>query len=151
VKRTAAALLGVLSATAAAGSVYQWVDGNGVVHYDDDSRIGEKLSRADVANRYIAVDPRATAPAEWVREVEALCRDLKDRSRSYEQAVALYGRDPFGNTYRMSDTQARLERAWLARESGRYCRAGAAEKLLAEARAARQAREPAGTAASAQP
>lgn len=140
-KAAAAIWLGLLATTASAGSVYKWIDRSGVVHYDDDSRIGEKLSRADVANRYIEVDPSATAPAELVREVNALCHDLAARSRSYAEATQLYGRDPFGNTYRMSDTQMVLERASLARETQRYCRPDAADKLLAEARAARQVRD----------
>lgn len=127
-----AALL--LPAAAGAAGVYKWVDRNGVVHYDDSSRLGERLSRASIANRYIEVDPRATVPEELVRDVAAACAAARERSEAYETADALYGRDPFGNTVRLTDNQVRLEVGTLQRERRRYCRPNAAERLLAEAR-----------------
>lgn len=133
------ALLLLPTGTFAAGSVFKWVDRNGVVHYDDQTRLAQRLTRATIASRFVAADAKATAPADFVGEVARQCRDLRERSTSFEQATELYGRDPGGNQFKLTETQAALERAQLADKTWRYCRPLAAQHLLTEARVAARA------------
>lgn len=122
----------------AAGSVYKWVDAQGVVHFDDQSRLAERLTRQSIARRFIPGEATATAPAELVVEVERRCADLRERAAGIAQAGALYGRDPAGNVYRLSERQMALERAEAAQARDYYCRDDAPkhiyEELLASAR-----------------
>ncbi len=133
-----ASLLWTLSATALAAGVYKWVDRQGIVHYDDRTLSAERLTRATIAKRAVAAEATARAPQDFVEDVARQCADVSTRSASYAEARELYGRDPVGNQYRFSDYQLALERARLAHETRRYCQPLAAEKLLAEARAASQ-------------
>ena len=120
---------------AAAGGVFKWVDARGVTHYDDQSLLAERMTRATIARGSVAADPTATVSPEYVRQVADQCADLRLRSASFREARELYGRDPAGNQYRLSENQIALERAQLAQETTRYCRPLAAQALLAEARA----------------
>jgi len=122
-------------AVQAAGGVFKWVDDRGVTHYDDQSLLAERMTRATIARGLVAADPTATVPADYVALVADQCVDLRQRAASVSQARDLYGRDPVGNQYRLSDNQVALERARLAQETTRYCRPLAAQALLAEARA----------------
>lgn len=126
-------------AAGAAGSVYKWVDAQGVVHYDDQSRLAERLTRQSIARRFIAGEASATAPAELVAEVQRRCADLRERAAGMAQSTVLYGRDPAGNVYRLSERQMALERAEADQARDYYCRDDAArliyEELLAVARA----------------
>lgn len=126
-------------AAGAAGSVYKWVDAQGVVHYDDQSRLAERLTRQSIARRFIAGEASATAPAELVTEVQRRCADLRERAAGMAQSTVLYGRDPAGNVYRLSERQMALERAEADQARDYYCRDDAArliyEELLAVARA----------------
>jgi hypothetical protein len=139
-RRSACLLLGLALplAVSAAGSVYKWVDAQGVVHFDDQSRLAERLTRQSIARRFIAGEATATAPAELVVEVERRCADLRERAAGVVQASALYGRDPAGNVYRLSERQMALERAEAVQARDYYCRDDAPrhiyEELLAAAR-----------------
>lgn len=123
----------------AAGGVFKGVDEKGVVHYDDYSLLAERLTRASIARGSVAADAKATVPAEFVREVAQQCSDLQQRSASYQQARAVYGRDPVGNQYRFSANQVALEVLRLQQAAVRYCQPLAAQHLLAEARRRQQA------------
>lgn len=127
--------LAALHGGAEAASVYKWVDRQGVVQYDDQTRTAERLTRASIAKRAVASSPSARAPVDFIAEVARHCQDVSTRRASYASARELYGRDPAGNQYRFSDYQMALERARLADEMRRFCQPLAAEKLLAEARA----------------
>ncbi|ROH93519.1 DUF4124 domain-containing protein [Stagnimonas aquatica] len=126
-------------AAGAAGSVYKWVDAQGVVHFDDQSRLAERLTRQSIARRFIAGEATATAPAELVTEVQRRCADLRERAASMAQSTTLYGRDPAGNVYRLSERQMALERADADQARDYYCRDDAArliyQELLAVVRA----------------
>lgn len=128
-------LLLLTGAVHAAGGVFKWVDGHGVTHYDDQSLLAQRMTRATIARGYVAADPTATVSADYVAEVADQCTDLRQRSASFADARELYGRDPIGNQYRLSENQVALERARLAQETTRYCQPLAAQALLAEARA----------------
>ncbi len=99
------------------------------------------MTRASIARGSVAADARATVPQEFVSEVAEQCSDLKQRSDSYAEARAIYGRDPVGNVYRFSANQMALEVARLRQETRRYCRPLAAQYLLAEVRAALRQQE----------
>lgn len=124
-------------AAGASGGVFKWVDARGIVHYDDYSLQAERLTRASIARGLVDADPKATVPAELVAEVAHQCSDLKERSASYASAQVLFGRDPVGNQYRLSNYQAALERAVLVQQSQRYCRPLAAQYIRIEAHEAR--------------
>ncbi len=125
----------VAMAAEAAGGVYKWVDRNGVVRYDDQNRLAERMTRASIARGFVAPDAKATAPEELVAAVAQQCSDLRQRTDSYTLATSIYGSDPVGNQYRFSAYQVALEIARLRQESQRYCRPLAAQYLLTEARA----------------
>jgi hypothetical protein len=103
-------LLGLPLPLWAAGSVFKWVDRHGVVHYDDQTRLAERLTRTTIASRYVPADSKAKVDPEFVNEVARQCRDLRERRDLFVQAAELYGRDPAGNQYRLTENQAALER-----------------------------------------
>lgn len=129
-------MLLLATAAQATGGVFKGVDEKGVVQYDDSSLLAERLTRATIARGSVAADAKATVPAEFVRTVAQQCSDLQQRGDSYQQARAVYGRDPVGNQYRFSANQVALEVLRLQQQSARYCRPLAAHYLLTEARAA---------------
>ncbi len=137
------------SAAQAAGGVFKWVDRHGIVRYDDQSLLAERLTRAGIARNAVAADARATVPEDFVREVAEQCRDFRERGSSYAEARAIFGNDPAGNQYRLSANQVALEIAQLREKSQRYCRPLAAQHLLVEARAELRRREALKTAAPA--
>jgi len=126
------------AAQAAGGGVYKWVDRDGVVRYDDQSLLAERITRATIARGSVAADARATVPEELVAAVARQCADLQERADAYREARFVYGRDPVGNQYLFSDRQVALEVAGLQQQARRYCRPLAAQHLLAELRAAEQ-------------
>lgn len=130
----AATLLLAAQAQAASG-VYKWVDRAGITRYDDHSLLAERLTRASISRGLVSADAKATVPAELVNAVAQQCSDIKERSASYASARAVYGHDPIGNQYRLSDYQLALEIARLKGETRRYCRPLAAQHLMAEAQA----------------
>lgn len=136
-KPCAVLLLALLPAAAqAAGGVFRWVDRGGVVHYDDQSLLQERMTRATIARGSVPADAKATVPVEFVVAVARQCQDLRERSNSYAEAAEIFARDPAGNQYRLSETQAALERARLAQDTRAFCGPLASEKLLAKAMAA---------------
>jgi hypothetical protein len=132
-ERTAVAGLLLAASAAQAAGVYKWVDRGGVTHYDDLSLLAERLTRAGLAKRTITPGETARVPEAFVEAVARQCQDARTRSESTASARSLYARDPAGNAYALSESQAALERARLAHETQRLCRPIAAEKLLAEA------------------
>lgn len=130
-----AMLLAVLLPTAAwsAGSVYKWTDAQGMVHYDDQSRLQQRLTRASIARAPVAAEPSATVPAELVAEVRRRCVDLRERAASMRSAGQLYGRDPAGNRYPLSARQAALALVEAESEQARYCHPDAPRRLYSEA------------------
>lgn len=131
--RVSALLLACLPVLAwPAGSVFKWVDAEGAVHYDDQSRLQQRLTRATIARGPVAAEPSATVPAELVAEVQRRCVDLRERAASMRTATQLYGSDPAGNVYRLSDRQAVIARAAADREQARYCAEDAPRRFYRE-------------------
>lgn len=126
--------------------MFRWTDRSGVVHYDDQSLLEERMTRASIARGSVAADARATVPTEFVLAVARQCEDLRERSQSYREAVELYGSDTAGNRYRLSETQKALERAKLAQETREFCGPLASEKQMAKILAAARAAEAAAEA-----
>lgn len=117
----------------AAGSVYRWTDAQGVVHYDDQSRLQQRLTRETIARKPVPAEPSATVPNELVQAVRQRCVDLRERAASVRGAAQLYGTDPAGNRYPLSPRQAALARAEADREEARYCAEDAPRRLYREA------------------
>lgn len=117
----------------AAGSVYRWTDAQGVVHYDDQSRLQERLTRATIARGPVAAEPSATVPADLVAEVRRRCIDLRERASSMRSAATLYGQDPAGNVYRLSPRQTALALIEADRDQQRYCHPEAPRHFYREA------------------
>lgn len=117
----------------AAGSVYRWTDAQGVVHYDDQSRLEQRLTRQSIARKPVPAEPSATVPNELVQAVRQRCVDLRERAASVRGALQLYGTDPAGNRYPLSPRQAALARAEADREEARYCGADAPRRIYREA------------------
>lgn len=138
-----AGLLLFIAASAAPSSVYRWVDKNGVVHYDDLTTGAERLTRDYLDKREIADQPEwaGVIPGEFVADVELRCAQNRERLANYRSASSLYGRDPSGNTYPLSSTQARLMIAETEREASYYCRDKAARKIYAERQAEQRAQQ----------
>jgi len=137
--RAALLTIGLLLASAAqaiGGGVYKWVDRDGVVRYDDQSLLAERITRATIARGSVAADARATVPEDLVLAVAQQCADLPEHATAYREARHVYGRDPGGNQYLFSANQVALEVAGLQQQARRYCRPLAAQHLLAEVRAA---------------
>lgn len=128
-------------AQAAGSGVFKWVDRDGVVRYDDQSLLAERITRATIARGSVAADARATVPEDLVIAVAEQCSDLKERAAAYRDARYVYARDPVGNQYLLSSNQVALEVAGLQQEARRYCRPLAAQYLLAELRAAQRVEE----------
>ena len=129
----ACALLAATCA-ASASSVYRWVDKNGVIHYDDTSSGGKKMTREYLDDRVIPEEPEwiGAIPAEFAAEVQQRCSNARERLINYRSAPEIYGRDPSGNVYALSPTQARLMLAEIQAESDRYCGPDAARRIYAE-------------------
>lgn len=143
-----ALLAGVLvlaGSVAQARSVYRWVDENGRVHYDDINSRGQRLTREYMAKRDVPAQPdwAGVIPGELVAEVQQRCAHARERLKSYGAAPEIYGRDPSGNVYRLSDTQSRLMLAEIRGEADYYCGDQAARRVFADrkAEAQRQARD----------
>lgn len=130
----AAALLVLGSAQAA--SVYRWVDADGVVHYDDTSSRGTRMTRQYMDDRVIPDQPQwqGVIPGELLAEVEQRCSNARERLLNYRAAPVIYGRDPSGNVYTLSTTQARLMLAEIQAEADRYCAPDSARRIHAERR-----------------
>ena len=128
---------------AQARSVYRWVDEDGRVHYDDMNNRGQRMTREYMARREVPEQPdwAGVIPAEVVTEVRQRCANARSRLESYRSAPEIYGRDPSGNVYRLSDTQARLMLAEIRQESAYYCGDNAARRVHADRRAEDAARE----------
>lgn len=130
-----AAMLALGTLRAEARSVYRWVDKEGVVHYDDTSlgaqRVTRDIFKQDIPDR---PDWDGVVPGELVAEVQQRCDHARERLANYGAAPVIYGRDPSGNTYRLSDTQARLMLAELREESDRYCGPDAPRRIYTERR-----------------
>lgn len=134
----AAVLLVLVAAAApAAPGVFKWVDKNGVTHYDDVTTGGERMTREYLDKREIPDQPEwaGAIPGEFVEAVEQRCALNRERLANYRSASALYGRDPSGNTYPLSRTQAKLMIAESQREADYFCRANAARKIYSERQA----------------
>jgi hypothetical protein len=126
---------------AVASSVYRWVDKNGLVHYDDTSSGGSKMTREYLEDRKIAEQPEwvGAIPGDFSAEVGLRCTNARERLANYRTAPQIYGRDPSGNVYPLSSTQQRLMLAEIKAESDRYCQPGAARRVYAERLAADKA------------
>lgn len=132
-------LTAMLSSTSLqAAGVYRWTDRNGVVHYDDTSSAGQKLTRDFLEDRDIPAKPEweGVIPGELIAEVEQRCAHAKERLVQYRSAPEIYGRDPSGNVYRLSPNQARLMVGEIQTEATHYCRPDAPRRVFAERRAA---------------
>lgn len=118
--------------------VYKWVDRHGVVHYDDTTTTAERMTREYLDKRNLPDEPEwaGVIPGEFVAEVEQRCSLSRERLAGYRSASALYGRDPSGNTYPLSRTQAKLMIAESEREVAYWCRDQAVRKIYAERQAA---------------
>lgn len=133
-----AAAPGLLSPQAPPHSVFRWVDKTGTVHYDDTSSGAEQMTREYLEKRVLPEQAEWTGaiPGEVVAEVKQNCATAQDRLANTRGAGQLYGRDPSGNTYPLSDTQSRLMIADTERETNYWCRPNAARKIYAERQAA---------------
>lgn len=129
------------SSGAGASSVYRWVDKNGLVHYDDTSSGGSKMTREYLEDRKIAEEPEwvGAIPGNFSAEVEQRCTNARERLANYRTAPQIYGRDPSGNVYPLSPTQQRLMLAEIKAESDRYCQPDATRRIYAERLAADKA------------
>jgi len=113
----------------APSAVYKWADKSGVLHYDDKSLNELRLTLDMIDSRQIAPARGGGAPKEFADEVERRCTLTRERRQSYLSARALYGRDPFGNVYPMSQTQVALAIGALGRDESRYCGPDSARNL----------------------
>jgi hypothetical protein len=131
------------SMTASANSVYRWVDRNGVAHYDDTSTTSDKMTLEYLAKREIApaADWNGQVPAELILEAKDQCANFKDRLSDTRGASQLYGRDPSGNSYPLSASQAHLLIQETERQTNYWCRPDAARKIYAEGIARQRAAE----------
>ncbi len=134
-KMLCTAALAVLPLTSsAAGGVYKWTDGSGATHYDDRSVQGQLITRDYINQRQIKATPDwlGVVPADFVADVSLRCSQLSGRLQDYRGASQLFGRDPDGNVYALSASQAGLLIAETRRDAARYCRPNAAQLLYAE-------------------
>lgn len=141
VRLLAALVCAVVMGSAAASSVFRWVDKNGVVHYDDTSSGGQKMTREYLDDRKVADQPEwaGVIPGEFVAEVQQRCSNATERLANYRSAPQIYGRDPSGNVYPLSPTQAKLMLAEIQTESESYCRQDAPRRLYSARMAALKA------------
>lgn len=129
------------NAVATKGGVYRWIDDRGNIHYDDLNLLGERITRSTLNEREVAPEPIIKVPEEFAEEVRLRCTDFSERASSYRKAGEVYGRDPFGNSYRLSPVQVALARNDADKLKTRFCRADAPRLILVEERAARRAAE----------
>ncbi len=124
----------LFSGAASAASAYRWVDKNGIVHYDDTNSGGRKMTREYMEDRVVPEEPEwaGVIPGEFVAEIQQRCSNATERLANYRSAPEIYGRDPSGNVYRLSNTQARLMLAEIQAESQRYCRPEAPRSIYNE-------------------
>ncbi|WP_293368058.1 DUF4124 domain-containing protein [Nevskia sp.] len=141
-RRLALALL-LLSTGAEAASVYKWLDRDGLVHYDDQARLQQRLTRDYLDDRRIPSRLDATTPPAFIKAVAGDCAIARERADLISTASALYGSDPAGNVYPLSARQQVLEGKFAERDIGRYCAPNAAERLYREMRAERLKEKPA--------
>ena len=127
------------AALAANAGVYRWFDDRGNLHYDDQNLLGERVTRSTLNQREIAPEPALVIPPEFIEEVQLRCTDFSERAQNYRKASEIYGRDPSGNSYRLSSQQAAIARLDADRLKQRFCRQDAARKILLEERASRLA------------
>lgn len=126
--------------SASAAAVFKWLDRDGSVHYDDQHRFEQRLTQAYLSERRVPPKADATTPPAFIRAVDADCRLARERAEVTARASEVYGRDPFGNVYRLSPRQQLLERKVAERDIARYCAADAAERLYRAAQAEREQR-----------
>lgn len=119
-----------------AASVFRWVDRNGVVHYDDTNSAGQRMTREYLDDRVIPDEPEwaGVIPGELIAEVTQRCDNARERLVNYRGARVIYGRDPSGNVYPLSSTQAQLMLAEIQAEADRYCGPDAPRRIHAERR-----------------
>ncbi|MDB5972152.1 MAG: hypothetical protein JWQ90_4602 [Hydrocarboniphaga sp.] len=118
-------------------AVYKWTDSQGALHYDDMNQAsGHAMTQDDVKKRVVKAVPEwaGIVPAEFAHEVEQRCAQTRERLAGYRSAKTLYGRDPDGNTYRLSASQARLLVAETERETTGLCAADAPQRLYQQVR-----------------
>lgn len=147
-RRIALALLlslasnGFTTAAQAAG-VFKWVGPDGVVHYDDQHRLEQRLTWDYLNDRQVKSRLDATTPPAFIKAVAGDCAIARERAELVSTASEIYGSDPAGNVYKLSPRQQLLETKMADREVARYCAPDAAERLYREMRAERLNRKPA--------
>ena len=124
----------IWSYDASARSVYRWVDRNGIVHYDDTQSAGQKMTREHFEDRDIPEQPEwnGVIPRDLVVEVQQRCANSRERLVNYRAAPVIYGRDPSGNVYQLSPSQARLMLTEIQGEIDRYCADDAPRRIYEE-------------------
>ena len=130
-----ALLLLALVASSAQAGVYKWKDANGVMHYDDSQYVNSlRMTREYMDKRRVPADPgwSGAVPSDFVEKVERDCAHAQERLANYRDAAQIFGRDPSGTVYAMSEREAALMIAGIERESVRYCQPDAARKLYRE-------------------
>ncbi|HUP91511.1 MAG TPA: DUF4124 domain-containing protein [Solimonas sp.] len=141
--RTARGLLTLLTGLALAtpamaAGVYRWVDKDGVVHYDDQSRRSSTpVTREYMEQRRMQSPPRAQSvvPPDILADVQLRCSSGRDRLETYSGAGRVYGRDRSGRVHQLSAEQLRQELLAARIQVERFCAADAGEHLLAEEQA----------------
>lgn len=147
-RRIALALLlslagnGFTTAAQAAG-VFKWVGPDGVVHYDDQHRLEQRLTWDYLNDRQVKSRLDATTPPAFIKAVAGDCAIARERAELVSTASEIYGSDPAGNVYKLSPRQQLLETKMADREVARYCAPDAAERLYREMRAERLNKKPA--------
>jgi len=144
--RTSTSLLLLLIfgvSTAQAAGVFKWVGPDGIVHYDDQHRLEQRLSWDYLNDRQIPSRLDATTPPAFIKAVAGDCLIARERADLVATASELYGSDPAGNVYKLSPRQQLLEVKLADRDVSRYCAAGAAERMYREMRAERLKKKPA--------
>ncbi len=145
--RPALALLlfisGAVPFAAQAAGVFKWVGPDGIVHYDDQHRLEQRLSWEYLNDRSIPSRLDATTPPAFIKAVAGDCLIARERADLLSTASELYGSDPSGNVYKLSARQQVLEAKFAERDIGRYCAPNAAERLYREMRAERLNKKPA--------
>ena len=136
-------LSGAMSNAARAAGVFKWVGPDGIVHYDDQHRLEQRLSWDYLNDRSIPSRLDATTPPAFIKAVAGDCVIARERADLVGTASELYGSDPAGNVYKLSPRQQLLETKLADRDVSRYCTAGAAERLYRELRAERLNKKPA--------
>ena len=141
-------LLALDGAAQAAPGVFKWVDKDGIIHYDDITSGGERLTREYLDKREIPDQPEwaGAIPGEFVAAVVERCELNRERLANYRAASSLYGRDPSGNTYPLSKTQAKLMIAETERETAYFCSDNAARRIYTERQASARNAPPGGAA-----